>query len=159
MPDNTEKIKACTQWDDSNIKGWFGEYRFLSNFHICSIPHNGMIFASTESAYMAAKTERIVDKLMFTNILPIEAKSLGMKVPLKANWESIKLQVMYDVNLTKYLQHSDLREKLLATGDKYLEETNWWNDQYWGVCNGKGENMLGKTLMKVREAIKEYYDR
>jgi len=34
-----------------------------------------------------------------------------------------------------------------------LEETNTWGDKYWGVCNGEGENQLGKLLMKIRENI------
>ena len=27
-------------------------------------------------------------------------------------------------------------------------------DFFWGVCNGKGENHLGKILMKVRDEIR-----
>jgi predicted NAD-dependent protein-ADP-ribosyltransferase YbiA (DUF1768 family) len=48
----------------------------------------------------------------------------------------------------------ELRAKLLATGDEFLVEGNHWGDTYWGVCNGKGRNMLGSLLMKVREEIK-----
>ena len=43
---------------------------------------------------------------------------------------------------------------LLDTGDKFIEETNWWKDQFWGVYNGVGENNLGKILMRIREEIK-----
>lgn len=32
---------------------------------------------------------------------------------------------------------------------------NYWKDTYWGVCNGVGENHLGKLLMKIREKLKE----
>jgi hypothetical protein len=39
---------------------------------------------------------------------------------------------------------------LLATGDMELIEDNDWDDTYWGVCNGAGENNLGKLLMKIR---------
>ena len=45
-----------------------------------------------------------------------------------------------------------LKELLLATGTAELIEGNTWNDTYWGVCNGKGKNMLGKTLMDCRAA-------
>ena len=49
----------------------------------------------------------------------------------------------------------ELREKLLATGNEELIEGNWWGDTYWGVCKGKGENNLGKSLMKIRTELQE----
>ena len=49
----------------------------------------------------------------------------------------------------------ELREKLLDTGDAELIEGNWWNDTTWGVCNGVGENRLGKLLMQIRAEIKD----
>ena len=54
----------------------------------------------------------------------------------------------------------ELRDKLLATGDQYLEEGNSWHDNYWGNCDcprckdTMGRNMLGQLLMQVREEIK-----
>jgi predicted NAD-dependent protein-ADP-ribosyltransferase YbiA (DUF1768 family) len=42
---------------------------------------------------------------------------------------------------------------LKATGDEELVEGNWWNDTFWGVCNGVGENNLGKLLMKIRAEL------
>lgn len=47
-----------------------------------------------------------------------------------------------------------LRSQLLSTGTAELVEGNWWNDRYWGVCNGRGENHLGKILMRIREELK-----
>jgi predicted NAD-dependent protein-ADP-ribosyltransferase YbiA (DUF1768 family) len=44
----------------------------------------------------------------------------------------------------------EMRDKLVATCNQYLEETNQWNDVYWGVCNGVGKNMLGRMLMYIR---------
>lgn len=49
----------------------------------------------------------------------------------------------------------ELYQKLQNTGNKYLEETNYWEDTYWGVHKteakeeGVGENNLGKLLMKI----------
>ncbi len=34
-----------------------------------------------------------------------------------------------------------------------LIEGNHWNDTFWGICNGNGENNLGKILMKIRHEI------
>lgn len=56
-----------------------------------------------------------------------------------------------------------LTRALMATGNAELVEGNTWNDTFWGICNGTGENHLGKLLMKVRanlfdekERIEEY---
>ena len=42
---------------------------------------------------------------------------------------------------------------LLATGKATLVEGNSWGDTFWGVCRGKGKNMLGKILMRVRKRL------
>ena len=69
-------------------------------------------------------------------------------------WESVRDQVMERVLLSKFNHNPKLRLKLVATGDTYLEETNDWNDTYWGVCDGVGQNKLGELLMKIRDKFK-----
>lgn len=41
-------------------------------------------------------------------------------------------------------------EPLEATRGSILIEGNTWGDQFWGVCRGRGENMLGRLLMDIR---------
>ena len=53
----------------------------------------------------------------------------------------------------KFQQHPYLKEKLLALNE-YIVEDNTWNDKFWGRCNGKGENNLGKILIEVRQELK-----
>jgi predicted NAD-dependent protein-ADP-ribosyltransferase YbiA (DUF1768 family) len=55
--------------------------------------------------------------------------------------------------LSKFLLSAGLRERLLATKNMMLIEGNDWHDTYWGVCLGRGQNMLGKILMSVREEL------
>jgi predicted NAD-dependent protein-ADP-ribosyltransferase YbiA (DUF1768 family) len=63
--------------------------------------------------------------------------------------------------LRKKFAIPELREKLLATGDAWLEEGNHWHDNFWGVCHcidcqdEMGWNHLGKLLMKIRADIRE----
>jgi len=52
----------------------------------------------------------------------------------------------------KFSQHY-FRQQLIDTGDEELVESNTWNDTYWGVCRGIGQNHLGKLLMKVRSKL------
>jgi predicted NAD-dependent protein-ADP-ribosyltransferase YbiA (DUF1768 family) len=40
---------------------------------------------------------------------------------------------------------------LAATSPAELIEGNTWHDTFWGVCDGIGENNLGRLLMKIRD--------
>ena len=96
---------------------------------------------------------------MFENLSGAEAKCLGRKIELRKDWNSIKDNVMEYLIRLKF-KDVELRKKLLATGDTLLVEGNYWNDKYWGVDlkSGKGENRLGKILMKVRKDIENGLD-
>ncbi len=144
---------SYVQHNDTEIKGFFYDYRFLSNYHLCSIEYEGLVYPSSENAYMSAKSIDWRVKKLFQIIDPKEARKLGQIVDLRLDWESIKLNVMQSILDTKF-KDSYLKSLLVATGDKYLEETNHWNDKFWGVCNGVGENNLGKILMSIRSKIK-----
>jgi predicted NAD-dependent protein-ADP-ribosyltransferase YbiA (DUF1768 family) len=56
---------------------------------------------------------------------------------------------MEDLSRQKF-SHPELRQKLLDTGSCTLVEGNTWGDTFWGVCDGVGENHLGKLLMTIR---------
>ena len=92
---------------------------------------------------------------MFVNLNPSDAKRLGRSIRLRDDWELVKYDIMYEICKAKFEQNADLKEKLLATGDKYLEEGNTWNDRCWGTCKGIGENHLGKILMRVRDELQQ----
>jgi hypothetical protein len=66
----------------------------------------------------------------------------------------VKDAIMEHAVFAKFTQHDDLRASLLATGDATLIE-HTKNDRYWGDGgDGTGRNMLGITLMKVREELR-----
>jgi len=148
--------EKCKGWqhDENNVKGFFGDYRWMSNFHKCPVMWKGLMFENSEAPYQAAKSAKPKDWLLFTVMDGTRAKNEGRKLQIREDWEDIKLQIMYDVVLDKILRNKDLRDKLIATGDRYLEETNWWKDRFWGVYEGEGQNHLGKTLMLVRDNLK-----
>lgn len=133
------------------INEFKGKYYFLSNFYSAPVEYDGLLYQNNEAAFQSAKCINKKDREQFINLPPNEAKRLGRRVKLRNDWEEIKDQVMYDIVKDKFTRNKDLKEKLLATGDKYLEEGNWWKDYYWGVCNGKGQNKLGAILMRVRD--------
>lgn len=63
---------------------------------------------------------------------------------LRNDWEDVKDSYMYKICKAKFSQNSELRHKLLKTGEKELVEGNPWHDTYWGICNGKGKTNLEK---------------
>lgn len=135
------------------INGFFGPYRFLSNFEYADIRLDGNVYPTTEHAYQAAKTLNVLEREEIRLCgEPKFAKRLGRKVTMRRDWDAIKYSIMLDLNRQKYL-HPHLAKKLLATVNAYLEETNTWGDTYWGVCNEEGENNLGKILMQIRAEI------
>ena len=151
----TEKAIACLTHDEKNIKGFFGEYRWLSNFYKCIVAFDSKFYPSSENGYQAAKTLDHELREHFQEITPFQSKKESHKLNIRENWDEIRYDIMSSLVFDKFYRNQELREKLLATGDKYLEETNYWDDTYWGVCNGVGENNLGKILMKVRDYWRE----
>ena len=144
------------QHNAENIKGFFGDYRWLSNFELSPVDiGDGFIYPSSENAYQAAKV-MVDDRKAFIHCTPAKSKQLWKDFTLidksAADWDARKDDVMWECLKSKFTSPT-LNAKLLATGSKYLEETNWWNDTYWGVCGGKGENKLGKMLMQIRNQI------
>jgi ribA/ribD-fused uncharacterized protein len=138
----------------TKIKEFQGEHRWLSNFVPVTIILRNIQFPSVEHAYMASKAPN--DKqwqslCIDSNNTAGTIKKASRKVKLVTNWENIKLQVMESCLKQKFNQEPYL-SKLLATGNTILEEGNNWGDEFWGINlkNGKGQNHLGKLIMKIR---------
>ncbi len=160
------------QWEkivthnDKEIKGFFGEYRFLSNFWPAKVILDGEEYSSTENAYQSSKYKKEI-RDFFQHCSPKEAiifvrENMG-DIYTKEEWDNTKLGIMKKLLIQKFDKNLNPEnyEKLLGTSDKYLEETNYWDDKFWGVNksdkneDGVGENNLGKLLMEVRSNIKK----
>lgn len=127
------------------------EYAFLSNMYPATVKmRDGIIYSCAEAAFQAQKTYDISVRREFAKMSGAEAKKFGRQVELRENWDSLRVLVMYCVVYRKFEQNRDLLGKLLQTGNTELVEENTWGDTFWGVCDGKGENHLGKILMQVR---------
>ncbi len=146
------KVPEYVVHSEKEIKGFFGNYRFLSNFYPCSLGiwYEGLKYPSTEHAYQAAKVD-VEDRDKFISCSSKDVKRLGGSVSIgKEEWDAKKYNIMAQLVLQKFATHENLRELLVKTNNAYIEETNHWHDMYWGVCDGKGENKLGEILMAVR---------
>ena len=136
------------------INSFEGKYAFLSNFYEHPISNGEFVFPTNEHYFQAMKTTDPKKREAISKAeTPGKAKKLGRSVDLRPDWEDIKLQVMETAVRIKF-SDPELAAKLVATGNEELVEGNWWNDTFWGVCNGVGENHLGKILMLVRADIR-----
>lgn len=136
----------------NTIDYFWDEHRFLSNFDKVPISYEGITYPTSENAFQAAKSLNPDIRKEFVNLTPGQAKKKGRHIDLRPDWETVKLQIMEDILRIKFTTPR-YKQLLLNTGDAVLIEGNTWNDTYWGVCNGVGENHLGQLLMKIRNEI------
>lgn len=138
-----------------DINQFKGNYHFLSNFFEIPVEYDGLIYQNNESAFQAQKCLTEEEKLQFCECKPGRAKHLGRRVKLRPDWEEVKVGIMEEIVRAKFTQNPHLGARLIATGSANLTEGNTWNDTFWGVNlnSGKGENHLGRILMKVRDEL------
>ncbi|KKN90113.1 hypothetical protein LCGC14_0232290 [marine sediment metagenome] len=136
------------------IDSFNDKHRFLSNFSVSHVKLGGITYPTVEHAYQAAKTLDKTERLRIQRAAgPGRAKRLGRGVTLRPDWEGTKLRIMLNLLRQKF-QFPKLRDLLLATENQELIEGNHWGDTFWGVCQGEGENHLGKLLMQVRDELR-----
>ena len=136
------------------IEKFTGSNEFLSNFYPCEIIFEGAPYPTVEHAFQAAKTFDKPSRLKIAALAtPSKAKAAGKKVQLREGWDTIRTDIMRQIIRFKFRHHAELAQKLLDTGEQELIEGNSWNDTFWGVCRGKGQNWLGKILMEVRTEL------
>ena len=135
------------------IDSFSGIYRFLSNFYPCRIEFEERRYESVEAAYQAMKTLDVNARQMFERLPAPDAKKMGRLLKMRSDWEDVKLEIMEQLVEIKF-QEPMLRSALIDTGNEEIVEGNYWKDTFWGVCNGVGENHLGKILMQVRQKIR-----
>ncbi|MEI6042024.1 MAG: NADAR family protein [bacterium] len=145
--------------NENEIKGFFGEYRFLSNFWPAKVFLDNVEYSSVELAYQAAKWKP-ESRQFFSTCTELDSIDFNRQnIPdgyPTAIWDSIKLSIMEDLVKQKFDPkiNPENYQKLQSTNNKHLEEMNWWGDIFWGTTeNGDGENNLGKLLMAVRKNI------
>lgn len=138
------------------ILGFFDEYRFLSNFEGPGFWAFGIWWPTNEHFYQAMKTtdtERWIFISQQTS--PGKAKRAGRQVEIREGWDQYLKEPFMRIGLWKKFEDAEARQRLLDTGDRYLEETNTWNDTYWGTCEGVGLNRLGSMLMDLRYVLRD----
>lgn len=146
----------------SEISSFSEDYAFLSNFYLCSLEWEGLVYPSLECAYQASKTLNQGAKAVFTGLSAREAKKQGRRLEIRQDWEFVKLAIMYKLISIKFGKVDDnwqLWNALYNTHPATLIEGNTWGDTFWGATwnypeqKWEGQNWLGKCLMRWREFL------
>lgn len=143
---------------------------YLSNWYYSDFILDGMRFNSVEQYMMYNKAITFGDtetaqKILNTNNFKL-MKQLGREVHNYNDrvWSSIRYDVVKAGVLAKFSQNAGLAEKLLNTGNSLLAECAV-RDRILGIGLGmsnpdrfnpamwKGQNLLGKVLMDVRNIL------
>jgi ribA/ribD-fused uncharacterized protein len=129
------------------ITDFRGRHGFLSNFYRSPIVIDDMRCATVEHAFQALKTlDTVAREHVRSAPTAAEAKKRGRVVLLRPDWDAIRVSEMRRCLREKFSDLT-LMAQLQATGNEELIEGNYWHDYFWGVCNGRGENWLGKLRM------------
>jgi N-glycosidase YbiA len=137
-----------------STKDKFGEF---SNFARFPFTLDGREWPTSEHYFQAQKfQDESYQERIRTTASPMIAARLGRSraVPIRSDWEAIKLDVMRAAVREKFRSHPQLAALLLGTGDEELVEATT-RDTFWGCgTSGTGQNWLGKILMEVRQELR-----
>lgn len=132
------------------------ENYIFSNFSAFSVIWKGKLWPTSEQAYQAAKFSNVEIQEKIRNASnPIVAYQIAHdnKSYMDPAFNQIKIKVMKEILLEKISQHELIQMKLKDSGSRRIVK-NFKGDNYWGSGpDGKGENMLGKLWMEIRQEL------
>lgn len=160
------------------------EYGFLSTFYPVEFVMNGVKYFTIEQALAAEKARLFLDDELRTRIMKTRAprsmrtmasgllmkpasQTGGMMQIQPHEWEGrIREDILTKATYAKFKQHTELRDKLLATGGAVLGlcDTREKQDGT-GIAltdptavnpmSWKGGNLYGRVLMEIRSRLRE----
>lgn len=146
------------------------ENGYLSNWYSCRFTVDDIVFSSVEQYMMYQKAVSFDDRDTAAKILDTDdaaaIKSLGRRVQGYDDnyWNGIRQIIVYKGLFAKFSQNGNLCNQLKATKCAILAECAV-KDRIWGIGlsmsdpdrfgknKWKGQNLLGYTLMMVRERL------
>ena len=147
------------------------ENGYLSNWFLAEFTVGGITFSSMEQYMMYEKAVLFKDQITAEKILQTDdvakIKALGRTVQNFDDkvWVKEREGIVYRGVSEKFRQNPELAEKLEKTGDEIIAECAV-KDRIWGIGlsmkdddrlsidKWRGQNLLGKNLMRVREDIR-----
>ena len=144
---------------------------YLSNWYPVTFTIDGIVFSSTEQYIMYCKCQLFGDNASASAILytndPAQHQAIGQKASGFSGriWDGMKQVIAYRGLMAKFSQNEELKKQLLDTDDAYLVECAHkdviWacgirlnEDERFDISKWRGQNILGFTLMEVREVLR-----
>ena len=129
----------------------------FSNFSKFPIDVNGNLWRTSEHFFQAQKSLDMDYRMAVLNTKTahdVVKLGRGDSLNKRQDWYEIRDNVMRFIVWKKIQQHPTILEILMSTDNKTIIERADYDD-YWGDgMDGKGENMLGKILMEIRDEIR-----
>lgn len=144
---------------------------YLSNWYLSNFIVDGIEYSSMEQYMMHQKAlifndNNTAEQIMnTTNVKDIKALGRSIVNYNDTIWNGVRQVIVYKGLLEKFRQNSKLKEQLLSTGNDILAECAV-RDVIWGIGlsmsdskryemnSWRGQNLLGFSLMLVRENLK-----
>jgi len=142
---------------------------FLGNWYYSPFIKEGIHFINNEQYFMWKKqqlfdpTNVSLEKEILETMNPALIRKLGRYVQHfnQAVWDEKKYDIMKKGLIEKFTQNAQLKQALLETKDTLIVEASPY-DTIWGIGlneddakikKWRGENLLGKALMDVRNNL------
>lgn len=147
------------------------EFKEFSADYEAPMQIDGMTFPTVQHYLQWSKAKQFGDAETQAKILktasPKSVKTYGDKVKnaKEDEWNEKRDDVMRTALKAKFMQHPELKTKLISTGDKPIGEANA-RDKYWSIGTGAdtakakipskwpGKNRLGQLLMDLRTELR-----
>jgi ribA/ribD-fused uncharacterized protein len=152
-------ILLLNQQKQSRIDSFKGYFEFLSNNFLSPVYNEGILFPSVSHAFQACRTTDETTKKAILNAesLLIVGK-IARRIEDPEDWNLKRLVIMEKLIRDKFRRSKELLEKLKATNPRELimtyEEESPAN-LFWGCVKERGQNQLGRIIMKIRNDIME----
>lgn len=157
---------------NASVVIFFGRDSRFSNHHTSKFIFQDTIYSSIEQ-YLADKRATLAGNQVLRDRAlasdePREAKKVLNALhgdPSDEEWATQRRDILFDGLLAKFQQNKELKGYLLSTEQRTLGEAS--RNKTWGIGltltdNGRldtrnwtGENLLGTTLMEVRDKLRE----
>ena len=147
------------------------ENGYLSNWYLSEFTVDSVTFSSMEQYMMYEKAllfqdQETAEKILQTdNVAEIKALGRSVKHFDDKIWIKVREEIVYKGVHEKFCQNPELAENLEKTGEEIIAECAV-KDRIWGtglsmkdenrlsIDKWRGQNLLGKILMSVREDIR-----
>lgn len=135
--------------------GWPAEpgVTVLQNDFPAAISVGGRSYPTVSHAYWALSTSdpQLHDRIAAA-LRVYDATKLAEQAPRRDRWPDARLAVMAALLRTKFGQHPDLAQTLLATGDARIIYTDL-DSPFWTAGDAQGTNWIGRLLEVIRSEL------